>query len=347
MRVYKRGKNWYIDYFYKGKRYRRKISRSKKVAELTLKDIEVKIAKGEFLGIHEEKKVLFEDFAKEYLEFSETNKAPESYRRDKDHLGLHLIPYFKEKYLFEITSQEIEKYKTERLKRLKPATVNRQLACLKHMFNKAIEWGYVKNNPMKDVRMLKEPPGRIRYLMPDEISALLRECAPHIRPIVITALHTGMRKSEILNLKWSNIDLKRRLITIETTKNNECRTIPINDVLYEELRKIPRHFRNHMVFYNKDGENYYDIKKGFQAAVKRAGVKDFRFHDLRHTFASYLVMSGVDIRTVQQLLGHKDIKMTLRYSHLSKTHLQDAVNKVGTNLAQIENSEISKFSKSL
>lgn len=309
------------------------------MAELALKDVELKIIKGEYLGVYEEKKVLFSDFAKDYLNFSKANKRPNSYERDCVSLNRHLIPCFEAKYLFEITAQMIEEYKIERLKKVKPASVNRELSCLKHLYTKAIEWGHIKNNFIKPVKKLKEPPGRIRYLEPEEIDSLLENCASHIRPIVITALNTGMRRSEILSLKWSDVDLRNHNLTLSETKNNELRIIPINDPLCETLNGLPRYFKSDYVFFNKDGDRLKTIRTGFEKAVKRAGIENFTFHDLRHTFASHLVMAGVDIRTVQQLLGHKEIKMTMRYSHLSPSHLADAVHRLGTNLA------LSKFNK--
>jgi integrase len=336
MRIYKRNDNWYIDYIFKGRRHRKKIGKSKRMAELALKEVEVKIVKGEYLGIYEEKKILFEEFAKEYLNYSKANKSSTSYERDMTSLRIHLIPYLKDKYLFEITPQMIEEYKSERLKKIKPATVNRELSCLKHLYTKAIEWSYVKNNPVSKVKKLKEPPGRIRYLEPKEINVLLANCAPHIKSIAICALNTGMRRGEILSLKWSNVDLRNKTIVLKETKNNELRIIPINDHLYETLKSLPQYFKRDYVFFNnKDGDRLKSIRS-FEKAVARAGIEDFTFHDLRHTFASHLVMSGADIRTVQQLLGHKDIKMTMRYSHLSPSHLADAVHKVGTILAQTD-----------
>jgi len=334
MRIYKRGKCWYIDYFYKGHRTRKKVGQSKKVAELTLKDIELKIAKGEHLGIHETKKVLFKDFALEYLNFSKANKAPKSYGRDIISLKTNLIPYFKENHLTDITAQSIEEYKLQRLNKVSPATVNRELACLKHLFSKAVEWEYCDINPVKKVKFLREPPGRIRYLETYEIQSLLRECSPHIKPVVIIALGTGMRKSEILNLKWKDVSLRERIIIVRNSKNNESRIIPMNEMVYNALRNLYTPENIH-IFHTKN------VRKGFEGASKRAGIENFTFHDLRHTFASHLVMAGCDIRTVQQLLGHKDLRMTMRYANLSKSHLQGAVNlldkklsEFGTNLAQ-------------
>lgn len=340
MRIYKRKNSWYLDYTYKGKRIRKSVGRSKKVAELTLKDIEVKIAKEEQLGIHDTKKILLTDFAEEYLKFSKTNKAPQSHRRDIVSLRVNLMPYFKEQYLKGIDPETIEKYKTERLGKVKPATVNRELACLKNLFNKSIEWGYCNVNPVKKVKLLKEPPGRIRYLENYEIHALLKECSLTLKPIVIVALNTGMRKSELLNLKWRDVSSKDRMIIVKNSKNNESRIIPMNEDVYSTLREL-YHPENNYVFLTKKGSPYKEIKKGFKSALKRAGIDDFRFHDLRHTFASHLAMNGWNLQTIQRLMGHKDFKMTLRYSHLTKSHLQDAVNslgksfRVGTNLAQL------------
>lgn len=219
----------------------------------------------------------------------------------------------------------LEECKAQRLETVTPATVNREITCIRHMFAKAIEWGYVRRNPLKEVKKLKEPPGRLRYLTREEIAALLDACNHHLRPIVVAALNTGMRKSEILSLKWRDLDLKNRRITVTNTKNNEIRVISINKTLYRELLGLDRTARSEYVFSHGKGEPYGDVKKGFTSAVRKAGIKDFRFHGLRHTFDSHLVMQGVDLRTVQQLMGHKEIKMTMRYAHLSPKHVEEAV----------------------
>ena len=335
MSVFQKGQNWYIDYYIKGQRKRKKIGPSKKLAVQVLKDVHVKIAKREYLGVHEEKKIIFEDFAKQYLEYSKANKSSSSNKRDHVALNPNLIPVFKGMYLFEITAPMIEKYKADRLKKVEPATVNREMACLRHMFTKAISWGYIKGSPLTEVKKLKEPPGRVRYLTPEEIDCLFAAIdqlsggsGTYLKPIVIMALNTGMRKGEILGLKWRDLDIEGRKITIMKSKNNEVRTIPINDTLYVELKKLSRNVHSAYVFSHSNGEAFGSVRKSFERAVEEAGIEDFTFHDLRHTFASHLVMSGCDLRSVQQLMGHKDIKMTMRYSHLSKEHLQDAVAKL-------------------
>lgn len=151
---------------------------------------------------------------------------------------------------------------------------------------------------------------------------------PYVKPIVITALHTGMRKGEILSLKWDNVDLKHGFILLDVTKNGERREIPINKTLETVFldKSLIRRLDVPYVFYDPaTGKPYQNVKRSFYTACRRAGIRDFHFHDLRHTFASHLVMSGVDITTVKELLGHKTLTMTLRYAHLAPSHKVRAV----------------------
>jgi integrase len=328
MGVFKKGTNWYIDYYFKGRRKRRKIGPSKKLAHQVLKDVHVKIAKGEYLGVYDEKKIPFEEFGKQYLAYSKANKAPSTYTRRDRFSMIQLVSFFGGNYLFEITPQMVERYKAKRLEKVTPATVNRELACLKHMYTKAIEWSYVKANPVKAVKSLKEPPGRLRYLRAKEADKLVKACHGYLRSIVITALNTGMRRGEILALRWKDVDLDNRKITVRNTKNNESRVIPINRTLYQELSNLSKESEGDYVFSNGNGHPFGDIKKSFLSALKRARIEDFRFHDLRHTFGSHLVMQGIDLKTVQQVMGHKVIKTTMRYSHLTPEYVHDAVERL-------------------
>ena len=140
------------------------------------------------------------------------------------------------------------------------------------------------------------------------------------------ALNTGMRKGEVLTIVREEVDLKHGFILLENTKNGERREIPINQTLRDTLTALPRHITIPYVFWKKkDGKRYGDVKKSFHSALKRAGIKNFRFHDLRHTIASHLVMNGIDLTTVKELLGHKTIAMTMRYAHLAPSHKEKAV----------------------
>jgi integrase len=316
-------KDWYIDYRIDGRRFKRRLGPNKKMAEQVLMDVEVKKAKGDYLGIHEVKKVLFSDCLDEYLAWAQVNKAPNTFAMNRFYAD-RLREAFT-CYLWALTAKQVEDYKVKRRATVSPATVNRELALLKHMCTKAVEWSYLKVNPLRSVRLLKEPPGRLRYLTWEEMGSLVEACSPHLRPIVVTAMHTGMRKSEILGLKWQDIDFGVKTMSVHRTKNNEPRVIPMNQTLYDELHNLPRRLHTPYVFCHENGERYDEVKRSFKSACRKAGIIDFRFHDLRHTFASHLVMNGIDLKTVQYLLGHKDIRMTLRYAHLSGEHLQAAV----------------------
>lgn len=323
MAIYKRNNNWWIDYRANGKRIRQKIGTSKGLAETVLKKRKVEIAENRFLDIKKKQKIKFEDFAKTYLEL---HAKPNKRSWYKDEMMIkRLGKYFDGKYLYEITPISVERFKAEMAKEVDPATVNRHLACLKCMFNKAIEWEKVEDNPAKKVKLFKENNKRVRYLEKEEIVKLLSKCSGHLNPIVVLALNTGMRKGEILNLKWRDIDLRREIIYLLDTKNGEKREVPINEQAKTALVRTPKHCNSAYIFCNKEGAPYGDIKKSFLTAIKKTGILNFRFHDLRHTFASHLVMSGVDLNTVRELLGHKSLDMTLRYSHLSPDHKKRAV----------------------
>ena len=152
----------------------------------------------------------------------------------------------------------------------------------------------------------------------------MAHCQDHLKGIVIVALNTGMRKAEILGLKWRDVDIKRNILYLRETKNGEKREVPINEQVKTVLINTLRNSKSEYVF-NYNGKRIIDIKRSYSTAVKNSGIKDFTFHDLRHTFASHLVMNGVDLNTVRELLGHKTLQMTLRYSHLSASHKHKAV----------------------
>jgi integrase len=193
------------------------------------------------------------------------------------------------------------------------------------MFTLAIKWGQASENPVKQVKYFPVNSQRLRFLSIDEERRLMAVCDSRIKPIVLTALKTGMRKGEILGLMWEQVDFENRMITVKDSKNREPRKIPMNPGLTELLQSIRIGSQGAHVFNNEHGRIYNTIRGPWGKALKKAGIIDFRFHDLRHTFASRLVMAGVDLVTVKELLGHKSINMTMRYSHLSQDHKRKAV----------------------
>ncbi|HWR89106.1 MAG TPA: site-specific integrase, partial [Dissulfurispiraceae bacterium] len=288
------------------------------------------------------KNYTFNELADEYEKWCERQR---SYRSKQGFLS-QLRGAFGTLQLRHITTKLIEQFQSERLlkgnKKVKigvtewkhlpntPATVNRLVATLKHCIHKAYQWEMCHEETLKRVRQVKLLPEnnkRLRYLSKKECMTLLSHCKDYLKPIVMTALNTGMRKEEILSLKWDNVDMVHGFISLDRTKNGERREIPINETLTVTLKGLVRRIDVPYVFHDvSTGKRFKDIKKPFGTAMKKAGIVDFRFHDLRHTFASHLVMAGVDITTVSKLLGHKSLTMTLRYSHLAPDHLSRAVN---------------------
>jgi integrase len=180
---------------------------------------------------------------------------------------------------------------------------------------------------VKQVKTFREDNGRIRFLTEEEETQLLPHCGANLKPLVITALHTGFRKSELLSLRSQNVNIRHRLIRVEAgyAKNREVRSVPMNEVLTQTLQDSTLSQSKGPVFRNRMGQPYRDPDSAFATAVRKAGITDFKFHDLRHTFASRLVMAGVDLVTVKELMGHKHIAMTLRYAHLAPGHKRAAV----------------------
>lgn len=329
MGVYRRRRIWYIDYYVRGRRVRERVGSSKRLADTVLKKKEVEIAENRFLDIRKQGKIRFRNGADSYLKtYSEPNKK--SARRDSISIR-HLKAHFGNQFLDQLTPEDIEAYKANRKEKVSSATVNREIACLKHIFTKAIEWGKISRNPALKVKLFREKNRRVRYLEKEEIPRLCEACRDWLRPIVLVALNTGMRKSEILRLKWADVDFRRRIIYVLDAKTGE-REIPLNDLLFKVLLRVRKNPKSPYIFCHKNGKPYKDIRRSFELALERAEIDDFRFHDLRHTFASHLVMGGVDLKTVQELLGHKTIQMTLRYSHLSHDHKRAAVNVLGNRM---------------
>jgi len=331
-RTYPSGKtSWYADWYDAQGRRRRKAFPTKKQAEDCLSYQKTIRFEEKIMGVKRFQKYYFKELKDRFLKFSKAQKKLRTYESYVLRMS-HLNKFFSDKFLQDITPAQIDAYKTYRLQLVSPSTVNRELACLRNALNRAVEWGMIESIPQ--IKLLKEPPGIVRFLSKDEMESLLSELknSPHaLHLAVIIALNTGMRKGEILALQWKDIDLENRIIHAEKTrdhkgrifscKDNERRDLPINNVLYALLSKEK----------NKKGNLFKNLefKKSWYGLLRRSNITNFRFHDLRHTFASYLVMEGVDITTVSHLLGHSKIQMTMKYAHLSPDHRKKALERIG------------------
>lgn len=243
--------------------------------------------------------------------------------------------YFGKVKLCDLTVLDAERFKAKRAKEAQPATVNRELGNLKHMMTKAREWNLLYDNPFADVKLLPVPNGPERILTEDEEKKLLAACggrrAPYLRPIIVLALNTGMSKGEILGLQWSQIDLVNRTIRIDNSKTKyRERRIPMNETIWNLLAGFEPERKTELVFPSprNPGHGMRDHKTGFWKAIEEAGIDHIRFHDLRHTFATRLVRAGVDLITVQHLLGHSNITMTARYAHALFDAKMEAVRRL-------------------
>jgi integrase len=247
-----------------------------------------------------------------------------------------LRPIFGSSAATSISKQDIVRWLTERAEARgwAASTRNRWQAAFSLIFRVGIDNERIDRNPAAQIRRTTENNGRVRFLAAKEEATLrrviLKRC-PDQMPTLDIALNTGMRAKEQHTLKWSQVDLERKILTLPKTKNGTVRHIPLNSVAaaaFAELRAKNRRGEDVFPSKRRDGAALVSAKGWFKPALKDAGIKGFTWHCLRHTFASRLVMAGVDIRTVGELLGHKTLAMTMRYAHLAPAHNAAAVDKL-------------------
>jgi site-specific recombinase XerD len=336
--IRKRGRIWYIDYIVAGRRIKKRVGPSKSLAELALKDIEVKIARNDlgFLAKDSDLQKLFQEF----LQYSNTNHSPNTvkrYRAILDNFKRYLanLPFITK--LSQLDAKIFENYKAFRKDEgAKPKTINIELQTLKSIMTLAIKWGYTNENPAISVEPIKIMRNtEARFLSREEIDKLLAHSNEWLNPIFYAFLQTGMRLQELMNLQWVDIDFVRRKIKIRvkdgwTPKTSE-REIPISDGLLKVLMEQKKKAVGSIVFHDGEGEKIQNnkLRKELIKVTKKAGFPDVtKIHSLRHTFASHLVMKGVDLPSIKKLMGHSDIETTMIYAHLAQDHLSDVVSKL-------------------
>ncbi len=328
------GRVWWIEYYDQDKRLRReRIGPNKAAAEQRYREVMSARTEGRYIKKSPDARTLFKDLAAWYLELPEV-KAKRSYDRDGRSL-LRLLPSFGERQLKDINPAMVEAYKQTRLNEpsgrtpqhlTKPATVNRELACLKTIFSKAVKNGKAERNPTQGVKMLKENNERDRILSPEEYVRLLAYCPSHLKPIVKLAYYTGMRQGEILNLTWGQVDLKEGFIRLRPIdcKTNEGRLVPLNREMVEVLKTMLRGLPGARVF-TRNGNLIKSIREVFEAACRRATIEEFTFHDLRHTAINNWRLQGHDYFRIMAATGHKTLSVFKRYNTVSKDELKALV----------------------
>lgn len=347
MTVWKRyGKHYYTDFYIRINGVRKRIVKkipaggmNKETAQLWENAHKLKLLRGD-IGIDQEDIDLLE-LKEAYLSFSRNNKAPRTYVRDKQALDA-FFSISGVRMLSDLTPSAIERYKDIRRQtgvggRKPPGktTINLEITMAQAMMNWAVDQGRISDSPIKKVQKIRGPRSKtIEFLTKEEIVRLLEASTPTYRPIFFTYLKTGLRKGELIHLEWSDVDFSRGQIRVvnkalHNIKRYKERFIPMDGPLIDVLRSIPKG-KSRYVFTTQNGtlrEN--NIFRELQRTARKAGIETHvTIHVLRHTYASLLVMEGVDLRTVQVLMGHSDIQTTMRYAHLSPDHLHQAVDKL-------------------
>lgn len=319
MGVFKRHGQYFIDYYYRGRRQREKVGPSKGEAIQALSVRQAEIAQGKFKLLPKRGSPRFEAVSAKYLELVSIHKRG---HKVEQYIIKTLNAFYGKTRARNLSAEDAERYKAVRSHQVQPATVNRELTVAKHMLSKAVEWKLIAENPFRGVRNLEVPKRDERVLSAYEEVKLVAACdqvrSRLLRPLVVLALNTGMRRGELLGLEWSRVDLDQRTIRIVNAKSEAGRrVIPMNATVYSLLSDLAKRATSPLVFpsHRKPGEKLLDVKKGFKKAVQLAGISKIRFHDMRHSFATRLIRAGVDIITVQKLLGHSKITMTARYAH--------------------------------
>ncbi|WP_295400367.1 site-specific integrase [uncultured Thiocystis sp.] len=292
----------------------------------------------------------FDDLMLEYL------KATAGERRSESTVHMHvrrLRLSFAGATIEQLRAAEITVYIRRRKgEGVSNSTINRELEVLSAAIAYAVrEWEWPITNPVPG-RMLKEPEGRLRWITRDEATNLIGAAkaqpkAPHLAPLIVLALHTGMRRGELLGLEWNRVDLNEGLIYLEArhTKAAKRRAVPVNAVAREALLNRA-HWREEQcpttswVFSDLDGSRIGSVKRSFATACRNAGIADFRFHDLRHTCAAWLVQLGVPLMDVRDVLGHSTVKMTERYAHLSPAQTRAAVSVLEAGESRLSHVEV-------
>jgi integrase len=255
-------------------------------------------------------KITFGELGTKYMEYAKVNKR--SWLRDEQMLESLTDFLGSERQVKEINPADIEGFKLRRRKEVSGSTVNRELALLKRMFNLAIDWDlYLGSNPVRKVKFFQEINMGFRTLTAEEEERFLTNATPYIQDIAVFGLNTGLRIGEILSLTWKSVDLENNLLSVFAHKTNKIRAVPINTRARRVLEYWALGRKLEFVFYNHE-----------------TGIEGVTWHTLRHTFASRLVRRGVDIVTVQQLLGHSTVTVTMRYTHTNLDAKRDATQKL-------------------
>jgi integrase len=311
---------WWIRYADGNGRERTEKIGPKGLARKRYMQRKVEISEGRYAPKTRAKVVMFEELIEDYKKASARRgtaimRTDAGYRRALEAFGGRRAE--------SITSREVEEWRDSLAETLAPASVAHHLTMLRAIFNRAVRDGKLTVSPTRGVEFPKENNERIRYLTEDEERSLTQSVDDWLRPLIVFGIHTGLRRGEILSLLWSDIDLGSGSLHVREAKSGQGRRLPLNETAMSVLSEFQQHAG--YVFGPDTNAKRMRLNRAFRRAAKAASIDNLHFHDLRHTFASRLVMRGVDLYRVQKLLGHLTARMTQRYAHMSPDYLRQAV----------------------
>jgi integrase len=338
MSVYKRGRIWYYNFTVKGCRYKKALPEARTKSDAVRAEVGARQAVFDGRLADKVEQTSFSTFVQNtFLPWSKAHKRS---WRDDIYISKTLQAFFGERRFDEIPMMLVEKFKKERResatrggKVRQPATVNRELCVLSKIFSLAIDYGVATTNPCLRVRKLRTENRIIRYLEQNEEERLEKalDKRPRLRAIVIIAISTGMRLGEILSLAWEQVDFSRRVIHLTNTKGGRERFVPLTEPARVELeaRRFEANASSVFVFPSAkiDGAQG-SIKRAWSKTLSEAGIRSFRFHDLRHTAATRLADVGEDAFIIASILGHSTIQMSARYAHGTDQAKRRALEKI-------------------
>lgn len=339
MSTRKRHNKWWVDFSHNGRRFRfpspdNSLAGSRAYEAL----LRQKLAKGEDLTATTSPKASptynFKSFVEKWFEvYVKNNNKPSEIKRKKCTLRKHLLPYFGKYQLDKIKSLDIEEFKTEQIKKgFSAKSINNHLGILGKCLRTAIDWEIIKTVPR--LKLLKVQPQKFDYLSEAESQKLLMTATGIWHDLILTALYTGLRFSELTALSWEDVNFKEKVLTVKnsfsngilgSTKSNKIRYIPLTDKLCELFKQL--HKDKGFIFINSEGKNLKtnSCLRNLYCICDKAGLRHIGWHTLRHTFASRLAEKGISIMAIKELLGHSEIRTTMRYAHLGPLVLREAI----------------------
>ena len=336
--MYKRGGKWWVKIRHEGRTIQRSTGTGeKRLAQKIEAQVRAELTKGQYFKTRKGEKITVQDLMEIYFEkHSKVNKC-EYTQKNEGRLSKRILEHFGDLYLNHVTPTHIESFITSRGRDgVSDTTIHHELALMKHAFKLALKkWDLIDVTPFDKVTLPKGDKQRTRFLTREEADQVLAASPEWLTPIIIVALNTGLRISNLTFLTWKQADVFNRTIHIEKTKNGKPVSIPMTDQVYKTLNELRRGNNVSLawVFPRPDGKPYYrdSISKAFKRTCREVGINDITFHGLRHTFCSWLAIEGANPVDIAALAGHEDLKSTMRYSHLNQERKREVIKRLERN----------------